>query len=119
MESPLSISVREYFKTQGLHSREQAQELFDAILNLVHYNEEIWVDFSDIEFISRSFADELVHLKMNSNKSNLINFCCASSEVKNMLESVEATQTNKRFEKKLPVHRFESMENLLKYFSKI
>lgn len=119
MKRPVSISVREYFKTESLHSREQAQEFFASILNLVRNNEEVWVDFSGIEFISRSFADELVHLKLNSNKKDLINFCCTSHEVKTMLEIVAFTQTNKQFEKKLPVYQFDSMEKLFKYFSKI
>lgn len=119
MKSPLSILVRDYFKTESLHSREQAQELFESILSLIRYNEEVWVDFSDIEFISRSFADELVHLKLSSLKRDFINFCCTSQEVKTMLEIVAYTQTNKSFEKKLPVYRFDNMEKLFKYFSNL
>jgi hypothetical protein len=119
MKSPLTISVQDFFKAQGLHSREQAQELFTAIMNIMHDHEPVWADFSDIEFISRSFADELVNLKMNSKKKNLVNFCCASPDIQNMLEAVEHTQTKKRTEKKLPVHQFDSLESLMKFFSKI
>lgn len=119
MKSPLRISVRDYFKTESLHSREQAQELFASVLNLIRHNEDVWVDFSDIEFISRSFADELVHLKLSSAKKDLINFCCTSQEVKTMLEIVAYTQMNKRFEKKLPVYQFDSLEKVFKYFSNI
>lgn len=119
MKSPLSISVLRYFETQSLHSREQAQELFDAIIKLVRYNDEVWVDFSDIEFTSRSFADELVHLKLNSKKKTLINFCCASQEVEKMLESVTSTQIKKPFVQNLAIRKFDSMENLYKYLSNI
>ena len=68
MTSPSTISVQEFFKAQGLHSREQAQELFASVIEVMHDHEPVWIDFSDIEFISRSFADELVHLKVNSKK---------------------------------------------------
>lgn len=119
MNSPLTISVRDHFKTESLRSREQAQEFFASILILVRCNEEVWVDFSDIEFISRSFADELVHLKSNSNKRDLIDFCCTSPDVRSMLEIVAYTQKNKQLDKKLPVYQFDSLEKLFKYFSSI
>ena len=119
MRSPVSISVFDFFKLSALHTREQAQKLFTAVIDLMESPEPVWVDFSDIEFISRSFADELVHLKVNSNDRSLINFCCASSNVNNMLETVERTQTNKSFEKKLPVHQFDSLESMRRFLSTI
>ncbi len=119
MISPVSISVNNFFKVAALHTREQAQQLFSAIIDTMKSPDPVWIDFSDIEFLSRSFADELVHLKMNSNKNDLINFCCTSPDVKNMLEIVEHTQTNKQFEKKLPVHQFESLESVRNFFSRI
>lgn len=119
MKSPVTISVFALFKAPALHSREQAQYLFAAILKIMRDHEPIWVDFSDIEFISRSFADELVHLKANSKQRSLVNFCCTSKDVQNMLDTVEHTQLKKKAEEKLPVHRFDSLESLMKYFSKI
>ena len=119
MKTPVTTSAYNFFKAQGLHSREQAQNFFTAIMDLMHAQEAVWVDFSDIEFISRSFADELVNLKMNSKKKSLVNFCCTSPDVQNMLEAVENTQTKKRTEKKLQVHQFDSLESLMNFFSKI
>lgn len=119
MTSPVSISVYDFFQSQGLHSREQAQDLFAAIIQKMRRQEDIWVDFSDIDFMSRSFADELVNLKMKSKQKRLINFCCTSASVREMLEAVEHTQIEKRDEKKLPVHRFDNIDSLFKYLSGI
>ncbi len=119
MKSPATISVQNFFKAQSLHSREQAQDLFVDISSVMHNHEPVWIDFSDIEFISRSFADELIYLKTNSKRKAFINFCCTSIAVQDMLEAVTHTQVKRKIEKKLPVHQFDSMESLLQFFSKI
>jgi anti-anti-sigma regulatory factor len=119
MKSPVTISVFELFKASALHSREQAKELFSTILKIMRNHEPVWIDFSNIEFISRSFADELVHLKMNSKEKSLINFCCTSITVNDIFDAVAHSQSKKKTEKKLPVQKFDSLESLMKYFSKI
>jgi anti-anti-sigma regulatory factor len=119
MTSPISISVHSFFNGSALHTREQADKLFTAILNDVQPPEEIFVDFSDIEFISRSFADELVNLKLTSREKKLINFCCTNSDVRAMLEAVEHTQTGIQKDRKLPIQRFDNLDNVMNFFSRV
>ena len=119
MTSPVSISVRRFFNASALHTREQAEKLFAAVLDQLQPPEELFVDFSGIEFISRSFADELVKLKITSRRKRLINFCCTSSDIRSMLEAVEHTQTGNAKEPKVPIQRLDNLDSLMNFFSRI
>jgi len=115
---PSSISVYSFFDSFSLHTREQARELFAAIeTKTSHLKEPFYVDFSDIEFISRAFADELVQLRLQAKNKDLIEFCCVSSNIHNMLLAVERTQSKKPESIVFPIHKFENLESLLHFFS--
>ncbi len=119
MTSPHPISVRNFFAASALHTREQAERLFAAVLDKLQPPQELFVDFSDVEFISRSFADELVKLRRTSSNKRLINFCCTRSDVRNMLEAVEHTQTGNAKESKFPIQRFDNLDSLMNFFARI
>jgi anti-anti-sigma regulatory factor len=117
MNSPVSIAVRKFFNSSSLHTREQAQYLFEQINKSILRTKMLYVDFSDISFISRSFADELVQLKSKSTQHDQIEFCCTTPNVSKMLEAVESTRNGKITSINIPVRRFTNTESLLSYFS--
>lgn len=113
------ISVLDFFQSSSLHTREQANRLFKAIQKKEKHDE-LFIDFSEIEFISRSFADELVKLKSQfSTKKNHVEFCCLSKDVKQMFEVVEHTQSYSKREKFIPVRQFENWNSLMHFLEKI
>jgi anti-anti-sigma regulatory factor len=69
----------------------------DEIYNINNDNE-IIVDFKNIDFISRSCADELIKVKKNYLIENKINlkFINVSDEVNNIFHTVEKTQNVKK-----------------------
>jgi anti-anti-sigma regulatory factor len=112
------ISVLDFLQSSSLHTREQAHKLFEAIFQKKNY--ELYIDFSGIEFISRSFADELVKLKSQfSTNKNYIEFCCLPRNVKQMFEAVEHTQSHNKIERFIPVHQFENWNSLMHFFEEI
>jgi len=117
MMSPVSISVHALFHSPTLHSREQANLLYSRIMKLIRENEEIYIDFSEIQFISRSFADELIHLSNSSKKMSQIVFCCMAYDVEQMIRAVTRTQNGRTSGNYLPVQRFPNTESLLRYFA--
>ena len=117
MRSPASISVRSQFHSSTLHSREQAQQLYTSIMMFIRNTDEIYIDFSEIQFVSRSFADELIYLTSASNRRNQIIFCCMNNSVDQMIQAVGNTQNGKSKHSDLPVHKFPNTESLLHYFS--
>lgn len=117
MKSTAPISVRSIFQSSNLHSREQAQELYKTIIKFIRTAREIYVDFSAIQFISRSFADELVHLTSQYREENQIQFCCMNPDIEQMILAVKNTQNGRVKHFNLPVHKFPNTESLLRYFS--
>jgi anti-anti-sigma regulatory factor len=114
------ISVLDFFQSSSLHTREQANKLFEVILKKLKKYSELHIDFSNIEFISRSFADELVKLKSQfSTAENYIEFCCLSRNVRQMLEAVEHTQSYSKREKYIPVRQFENWNSLMHFLEKV
>ena len=84
------ISIKDYLP--AIISTRRAVDVLD-ISSLDKYNEYVF-DFSDISFISRSFADEFI----NQIKKYSINYSLkhANSNVKNMIKAVKHSQENKR-----------------------
>lgn len=84
------------------------REVF-ALPNLKNFTIEL--DFADVDFISRSFADELINLrKQVKNKNTTIEFINTNNEVDNMLKIVSVQKASKGVKKiNLPVRDLETM----------
>lgn len=85
-----TVSIYEILKDDKLHSREQAEELF-IYLTTAKLETKIIFDFSNIDYISRSFADEL--LKKNHNRTRRIKLRAIHMEkqVENIIKIVTRT----------------------------
>jgi anti-anti-sigma regulatory factor len=90
-----------------INTREAAQILLHNLKN--DNNAKITLDFSDVDFISRSFADSLIKKRNELMHSGSFEFKIqnASDSVMSMLESVEKTQHYK--------HRSQSSFRIIKY----
>jgi len=79
----------------ALSTRPLADEFFNKIKK--YREDELTVDFKNVEFMSRSFADQYIRLKSEDNyKIKEIN---KNEEVKEILEFVEAVRSSKKREK--------------------
>jgi anti-anti-sigma regulatory factor len=78
-----------------IHTREAAQLLLNEIKRFP--SSEIRLDFSNVDFISRSFADEFHQLKMDYiTESNIkIILFNANEDVLSMLQAVSRTENKK------------------------
>ena len=68
-----------------------------------------WVNFSDVVFMSRSFADEFHKQKMKliDNLNDIIHIANAPKKVIEILQAVSKTQSNRNLNnQKIPVSRF-------------
>ncbi len=91
MNSIVYINISKEFD-RILTSREVVDELVNQILNSQANRAEL--DFSDVEFISRSFADQFIKekLKLLQENSILIEVNNAKEEITEMLKTVANTQ---------------------------
>jgi len=90
MKSKKSIFVTQYFSVNALHTREQAQRLIqEAEIALLHH-EPVWFDFTGIDFMSRSFADEFLKLTAFWKLIKQSDWLGLSVSAKNMIEMVTA-----------------------------
>ena len=114
MEKKLHINI---YKRIGetLNSREAAILLFEFVKENQVKN--VVFDFSDVIFMSRSFADQFHKERMKIKNQNglMIQLKDASETIRKMLLTVEATQNKRnRFYSELPVFKF-SEKNLENY----
>jgi hypothetical protein len=112
------ISVSEKAKN-FLISREAVDLLFENLNSSVS---EIELDFSNVEFMSRSYADQFYKAKLNfEQRHNIqIHIVNANEEVINMLQVVSKTQnSNERAFEKIPVFRFSKPQMLSDYLLSI
>ena len=118
MNSIKKIFVSEKTKN-SLVSREAATSLFNELKNS---DTEFEFDFSNVEFMSRSYADQFHKAKLEfeqkyNAKIHIIN---ANEEVIKMLQVVSKTQNaNERTFEKIPVFRFSKPSMLSDYLSSI
>jgi hypothetical protein len=100
-----------------LSSREQADSLFNHIRKC---SEKIIVDFSDINFISRSFADQFYKEFLELNKIMMIVTVNGDQVVSDILNAVSQTQITKH-RALLPIktQSFTDKEKLKKYLVSI
>ncbi len=103
----------------SLISREIAVALFKKIIGS---ESNIEFDFTNIEFISRSFADQFYKLKIEyeQNQNSKIQIVNANENVINMLDIVSQTQnsTNREFQP-VPIIKFSNSEMLSDYLFSI
>lgn len=102
-----------------LISREAVEILY---AELKYSNTELELDFSNVEFMSRSYADQFHKMKLdyelrNKVKVHIIN---ANEEVINMLQVVSKTQnSSERTFDKVPVFKFSEPRMLTDYLLSI
>ena len=114
MEKLFQILVNKNI-SETLNTRDSATLLFDIILHEDAKN--VVFDFSNVVFMSRSFADQFhkERMKLKDKKGLFIQIKNASDEVRKMLVTVENTQSKKnRFYRELPVFTF-SEDNMEAY----
>lgn len=99
-----------------LNSREAASKLFNIVKQ--QKADRFELDFNDIEFMSRSFADQFHKERTLFEKSNdvVIEILNANEEIIKMLKTVARTQNKtKRAFVKLPVFKYSNAELLSDY----
>ena len=81
----------------------------------------IELDFEDVEFISRSFADQMHKEKIElADKGILIVMLNASSSIMDMFRAVSNTQNAvNRYRKEIPVYKITNMDSLSEYLYSI
>lgn len=88
------VSLKEILKDTKLHSRDQAEELLAVVMVSRNNNQNLLFDFSEIEFVSRSFADEFYkQVSRNKIRLRIINIAL---QPKNMLTVVRRTYKRPR-----------------------
>ena len=118
MNSVQKIVVSENAKN-FLITREAAVSIFS---NINGNQNNIEFDFENVEFMSRSYADQFYKLKTNfeQNQNARIQIVNANEEVINMLQIVAQTQnlTERKFEQ-VPIFKFSKIEMLSDYLFSI
>lgn len=119
MELIVTIKLSEAIGNQ-LVSREQADELFLLISKLK--SNTIVLDFSEIEFVSRSFADQLFKQKEDffENSSCVFVFEHISSSIEKMLNTVKTSRSNSQSRRKFKepdTYKFDEYANLISFIS--
>lgn len=109
------ISVSELLSST-IHTRQAAIELMQVIEE--NPCDQIELDFSDVAYISRSFADQFhydkLQLAANADKSIIVSN--ANEEVFRMLQAVAKTQhKDKRAYEKVPVYNYTDWKSLERF----
>lgn len=95
MSSIIRLRISDYL-SNTVHTREAVDNLFRAIdLNEVSA---IYLNFEGIDFISRSFADELVkHMSLLKKEHYEVELLNLSDEINQMLNKVGESNTTRTF----------------------
>lgn len=115
MKKALHIKVIQNL-SELLNSREAATMLLDLVIE--QQVDRVELDFSEIEFMSRSFADQFhkERYALQSNNGLIIEISNANEEIINMLNTVARTQNKtKREFFKLPVFKYSDTDMLSDY----
>jgi len=82
---------------KNIATRQSAELIRSEIFRIAPLKENIEIDFSNVDFISRSFADEILHLKDEVKKRDIaIQFSNTNNEVENMLKIVTSQVSKKQ-----------------------
>lgn len=119
MKAVLTISV---FESLGnnLITREAASDFLATIEENIC--EVIEFDFSDVEFMSRSFADQFhkEKVKLSQKYSTLFEVVNANEEILNVLRTVASTQTKKeRKIREVSTYKYSDVQILSNYLLSI
>lgn len=107
----------------SLHTRDEADSLFESVKMFCAItevsNQQFIFNFSDVNFVSRSFADQFHKNKIyfQNKYSCLIQTVCMNNQVFDILETVSRTQVKKIKLKDYPINEFESIEGLYYFLS--
>jgi hypothetical protein len=95
-----------------IHTREAATQLLNVVV--ADPCSKIELDFSDVDYISRSFADQFhsdkLQLIITSGKQIIVTN--ANEEVVNMLQAVAKTQNKSYHSRSLPVFKYSNWNQL-------
>ena len=99
--------------SDDLYTRSRASELRTCINE---DNEMVVLDFDQIGFMSRSFADELCNI-IDDSKNISFEFINRNGEIETMMNKVieGRSQERKRGVSNAKIHRFEDMESLSEF----
>lgn len=118
MKTEFEVELREFFNN-SLDTRESVLLLLDKITQEVYtgINNNITLDFTGIDFMSRSFADEF-HKKVNSKQFKAsLSFEHMNNDILTMLKMVEKTQKSRSSSIKKPsfikIDNLESLDDYL------
>ena len=108
-----TIKMQNIFDAHYLMIRSRASELLSYINAETN---EVSIDFDDIHFISRSFADELCNI-IDDNKDKKFSFTGQIEEVRTMISMVQEgrRQERKRGIAHAKMYEFSNMEKLSSY----
>ncbi|MFL3663696.1 MAG: hypothetical protein ACJ04Q_06830 [Flavobacteriales bacterium] len=115
MKALLQIQVVEEV-SEMLNTREAATELMNAVREANSNHVEF--DFSNVEFMSRSFADQFhkERIRLQNELKVFVEISNANEQVVNILRTVASTQNkSKRNYKILPVFKFSNNDLLEEY----
>ena len=115
------IKLSSFFNSSSLDTRDEVVALFAEVRTGAPSNKLIF-DFTGIEFISRSFADEFHKQKMQLAKELNMQFEVANADLSviEMLQAVSHTQHKvKREESRLMVYSFKDTASLFNYLQAV
>lgn len=99
-----------------LHTREAAQKLLDVVAN--QSCDHVELDFFNVSYISRSFADQFYSEKLNlaTTQQKSILVLNANEEVIRMLQTVARTQNKSDLQfNSMPVYKYSTWSQLESY----
>lgn len=114
--SQAKINIKELLGST-LDSRDEAEQLFIVLKDYQQYTE-LALDFSNVDFMSRSFADQFYKERMNWETENSANILIenASTQIIEILHAVSKTQASvNRKLQQLLVYSFSKEEQLSQY----
>lgn len=109
----IHIILQEKFG-ETLNTRENVNDLFSQLKSSLSNKKNIVLDFTDVTFMSRSFADQLVKVINSSNfQIELMNM---NLDIQEMYRIVQKTQKdNNRKTYNVPILRFSTQKQLENY----
>jgi hypothetical protein len=113
------INLQALFNSTTLNTRDEADLLFQQLL--ISTAQEYILDFSSIQFISRSFADQFIKQLNHFEYKSRVKLLNSNLQIVNILASVRKTQKPKKIEHLITrqVYSFESIPMVYQYLQDI
>ncbi len=93
MKIARTIFVCSFLGTASLHTREQAQRLIQETEIAMLHHQPVWLDFTGIDFMSRSFADEFLKLAALWKRDHQFDWLGFSPTLAKMLDMVAKSRS--------------------------